>query len=97
MDEEEQKQKITTLEQQVKELLDWKKAREEQQIVFPLDSRSRDVLANYFMRIVDTLIYIVVGAEEHVATSYVGNQGALRFEVGESTIYPYSVDPSSVV
>lgn len=90
-------QRIEKLEQQVQDLLTWKAAREKQQITFPLDVQSQTVLQNYFMRIVDTLTYIVVGAEEHVATSYVGEQGLLNFEVTKNIIFPYTVNATSNV
>lgn len=50
-------QRIQQLEKQVKELLDWKKARIAQQIVFPLDTNSFQVLNKYFLSKVGNIWY----------------------------------------
>ncbi len=80
----------------------WKADRERQQIVFPLDFQSQTILSNYFMRIIDTITYITVGAEEHVVTSYIGEQnqnlgsnGQIRFQVGNVNVFPYTVNATT--
>lgn len=77
-------------ERRLKVLEDWKKAREIQQITFPLDSKSVEILQNYFMRILGTLSSFGAGGD--VETSYIGKQANLEFIVGKNQFIPYSVD-----
>lgn len=75
---------------QLAELIAWKKARETQQITFPIDSKSVEILQNYFMRILGTLSSFGVGGD--VETSYIGKQANLEFIVGKNQFIPYAVD-----
>lgn len=68
-------QRITQLERQVQELLDWKKARMAQQITFPLDNQSRTILNNYFLSVVDDLTFVNASGLEF--TSWYVRQGPI--------------------
>ncbi len=46
MNNKELQKKVLELERQVKELLEWKKAREIQQLKYPLDEISRTIITN---------------------------------------------------
>lgn len=82
-------------ENRLKSLEKWRDERVRQQISYPLDVESQIVLAKYFMKIFDTLTYTVVGAEEHIATIYVGQQGNFQFQVEQNTLFPYTVNVAS--
>ncbi len=79
--------RITALEE-------WKKQRERQQITFPLDQQSIDILSKYLMRITGTII-TTGGASGNVFTTYVGNQNNLNFQVSENTFVLYTVNTTS--
>lgn len=49
---------IENLKRQVAELMEWKAARERQQIVFPLDTQSIAILQRYFLRVVATFVQV---------------------------------------
>jgi len=49
--------KLIQLENRIKELEKWKAEKEKQQISFPLDNQSIDILKKYFMRIVSSYIW----------------------------------------
>ena len=91
-------QKLRELEGKIKKLEDWKAQRERQQIVFPLDFQSQQVLGNYFMRILDVVRYVVVGAaSEHTVTSFFGSQAQYNFEIPQSILYSYTVNTTTDV
>jgi hypothetical protein len=46
--------RLQTLEKKVDELMAWKLERSQQQIAYPLDKASQDVLGRYFLRIIQT-------------------------------------------
>lgn len=54
-------EKITKLENQVKELMSWKENRIRQQITYPLDKPSKDALDKYYLPIRDSFILINPG------------------------------------
>ena len=72
----------------------WKADRERQQIVYPLDFQSQEILAKYFMHITSTVL-TVAGAGGNTFTTYIGNQGSLQFQVDKNTFIPYTVVPST--
>jgi hypothetical protein len=74
-------------EARLKALEDWKRSREAQQIVFPLDPKSIEILQNYFMRIVGDLQSYGVGGD--IDTSYIGRQADKEFIVGKNQYIPY--------
>lgn len=51
-------EEINSLKQQVAELTKWKEEKTRQQISYPLDKNSIDVLSKYFLRIVSTFVQI---------------------------------------
>lgn len=77
------------LERRVQELENWKRQREQQQIVNPLDSTSIAILGQHFMHIVSTITRLQ-GANEEI--DFVGKQDAIEFLVGRNTYVPYSVN-----
>lgn len=87
-------QRIDTLERQVKELLDWKKARMAQQITYPLDNQSITTLNDHFMSITDTVTY-PGGVGSNTFTFYIGKQGGIEFEVHPVSLVKYFVDPTT--
>jgi len=70
---------------QLKELMDWKQARERQQITFPLDRVSIDVLSKYFMRLIGQYVYFG-GAAGNPFLVYEGIQDKTRFEIEAALI-----------
>lgn len=88
-----QEQEIKILKQQVSDLMTWKEQRVKQQITFPLDIQSIDVLNKYFMRIIGNYVY-EAGATANVFLVYEGTQGNIRFDAGLSLI-EYVADAST--
>lgn len=78
------------LEKRIKALEDWKKQRETQQIVYPLDFQSQKILGNYFMHIIGD-ITTVGGAGGNTFVSYLGQQGPFEFTVDANIYIPYTV------
>lgn len=87
----------TGLASRVAALEQWQKERQAQQIVFPLDINSQNILAPYFMHINSLINYEVVGAASHTVFLYLGTQGSQNFEISQQTIFPYTVNTISNV
>jgi len=83
-----------TLESRIAALEQWKLQREKQQIVFPLDKQSIDILSKYLMRITGTIL-TTGGAAGKVFITYKGIQDNKKFVVSEDTFVPYTVNVSS--
>ena len=86
--------KLQQLENRIKDLEKWKTERERQQVTFPLDTRSIEVLNKYFMRILNDIIYIG-GAAGREFTLYSGIQGDRKFTVQEDTYVRFTVNTST--
>lgn len=86
--------KLQQLENRIKELEKWKSERERQQITFPMDTKSIEVLNKYFMRILDDILY-VGGAAGREFTLYSGIQGGRKFIVQEDTYVKFTVNTST--
>lgn len=84
------------LENRIKQLEDWKVQREKQQITFPLDIQSINILNEYFMRITGE-VNTIAGAGSNEFTYYIGKQGNQEFQVDADTFIPYTVDSSTDV
>lgn len=82
------------LQAQIDELKRRLDARDAQQIVFPLDVQSVNVLNRYFMRITGTII-TTGGAGGNTFIEYAGNQNGTEFLVGSNTYVPFVVDVSA--
>lgn len=80
------------MQQQIEVLSKWKAERERQQISYPLDSQSREILAKYFMNITDLYTYEIVGAAAHPYSIYIGRQGNSTFQVQQQRDFKYSVN-----
>ena len=74
----------------------WKKEREAQQISFPLDRQSVDILNKDFVRVFDEIIYEIVGASSHMASAFLAIQDGKVFDFPVSLVR-YTVDASSDV
>lgn len=76
----------------------WKTDREKQQINFPLDNQSIEILNNYFMRLTSSYSY-EGGAAGHTFQVYIGQQknvpglaiSPAQFEVSSATTFRYSM------
>ncbi len=74
----------------------WQKARDAQQVTFPLDIQSINVLKQHFMRITGKVVTIS-GLGGNIFTEYVGEQADKRFSVFKNTYSVYVVDPTTNV
>lgn len=83
------------LEARVAALEQWKSDRETQQISFPLDFQSQQILGEYLMRISSLINYEVVGAASHTVFLFLGNQGKQNFQISTQTLFPYTVNTST--
>lgn len=77
----------------IKALEDWRAQREKQQITFPLDQESVDVLNRFFMRIVDEYFYFG-GASANTFRAFIGRQDDKVFEVTPGLVR-YTAEASS--
>lgn len=84
------------LENRIQALEKWKTERTRQQITFPLDTTSQQVLANYFMQITASVVS-AGGAGGKQFLQFIGNQGIYSFSVTQNTYVPYTVNVSSNV
>lgn len=84
---------IEDLERRIVELEEKLAKREAQQITFPLDRESIEILNKYFVSIIDEYVYFG-GVGDNSFPVYVGFQDGKRFDVAPSNIR-YSVDPST--
>lgn len=80
----------------IENLENWKRERERQQIVFPIDLESLSILARYFMNITGTVIS-EGGAGGNTFFEYIGQQGGESFAVSRDGYLPYSVNTSTNV
>ncbi len=85
-------QNYQQLAQRVASLEKWKLEKEAQQIKFPLDVQSKNILNQYFMSIGSLILYEVVGAATHPVYLYLGSQGGQPFQVSPQSIFLYSVN-----
>jgi len=86
---------ITQLEKRIKDLEKWKEERTRQQLSFPLDIQSINILNQNFMRITRQVNIETVGASSHTFIYYTGTQGNFNFEVGANTFIPYTVNTTN--
>lgn len=86
-------QDIKKLQARVDELEKYVADRKRQQIVYPIDKESLEVLSRYVMRITGSYVY-EGGAAARPFLVYEGIQGSSRFEVGPAS-FEYVADPSS--
>lgn len=81
--------------QRVEALEKWKAQKERQQISYPLDIQSQEVLGKYVMRITDRYDFILYGVADHPATRFMGVQGNNLFQVEPKTLFRYTVNTSN--
>lgn len=84
------------LQRQIDELKRRLDARDKQQITFPLDLQSVQVLSKYFMHLTDKVLY-TGGVAAKVFINYLGKQDEKLFQVSENTYVPYTVNTTSNV
>jgi hypothetical protein len=77
----------------IEALEEWKRQREQQQITFPLDHVSVEVLQKYFMRILGTVTYTAPSGNEFV--NYIGKQDELEFAVARNPYIAYTVNATT--
>lgn len=80
----------------IQELEKWKAERERQQITFPLDFPSIDILSKYFMHITNE-VKTISPTSGNTLTSYIGIQGNYQFNVEQNIFVPYTVNTTSDV
>lgn len=88
-------EEINTLKQRVADLENWKFERERQQITFPLDVDSIDVLTRYFMRITAAVSLTYGGAAGRFFQKFFGQQDQYLFEIDGVYDSVYTVDPTT--
>lgn len=82
--------------QRVEALEKWKAQKERQQISFPLDIQSQDILRKYFMSISDLFTYIFdSGIVVSTQRFFIGKQGNFAFQVSPQTLFRYTVNVSN--
>lgn len=81
------------LQAQIDELMQWKAEKEAQQISFPLDKESFEVLNKYFLSIIDDYVYFA-GANSNPFRNLVGSQDGKLVDLGY-TMFRYTVDPAT--
>lgn len=79
----------------IEALEEWKRQREQQQVTFPLDPVSIEVLQKYFMRILGTVVYAAPSGNEFV--NYIGKQEDFEFAVARNPYMSYTVNATSNV
>lgn len=84
----------TQLQKRIEALEKWKTDRERQQISFPLDIQSINVLSQNFMRILSQ-ITTIAGAGGQESTYFTGRQGSFNFQVSENSFIPYVVNTTT--
>lgn len=88
---------ITNLKRQVEELMKWKQERERQQITFPLDAQSIDVLQNYFMQVLGKGMFTRVNGTIGDTFFYVRSKNKNDRVGSYGIMLPYTVNISTNV
>ena len=91
MDNQQSENRIKKLENQIQSLEKWKAEKEKQQIAFPLDIRSIEILQKYFMHITEE-ISTEGDLPGSYITRYLGKQDNKQFDVFKNTFLQYTVD-----
>lgn len=86
--------KYTQLENRIKELEKWKADRMKQQILFPLDNQSIDILRKHFVYYLSTIGYDAGVGSNHF-TEYLAMQDGILFGLNPPSLIPYTVDPAT--
>lgn len=88
--------KLQQLENRIKELENWKSAKERQQITFPMDEKSIEVLNKYFMRLSPNgAVEYDGGAGGNPLTYYTGKQGELLFSVQKDNFTQFTANSTT--
>lgn len=100
MDTQQLENRIQKLENQIKTLEQWQKEKQSQQISFPLDQQSIEILNKYFMRIYQ-VVTATGGASGNTFTIFLGKQGNtdliqrnIEFIVSQNDLIPFIVNVS---
>lgn len=82
------------LENRIKELENWKAEKMKQQIKFPLDIESLEILNKYFLRIYDTadILNTDYPGETTILRKFFGKQDRFFVDFNESKFFAYSVN-----
>lgn len=87
-------EELEDLKRRVGELENWKKQRTDQQLTFPLDAASKDILANDFLRLVGEVRY-EAGAGGNPFVFWLGDFGGNVVGLNPPDLVLFSVDPST--
>lgn len=83
------------LQEQVDELMEWKKQQTIQQINYPLDKNSLDILSKYFIKFVETFDIVGVSGVEFPFAMVVNVNGTNYYLNIAGTFYIYQADKTS--
>lgn len=86
---------LAKLKKRLDDLEAWKAEREKQQIVYPIDIQSLQVLGKYFMTITEVIDFQITGLGDRRVFTFIGKQDALSFQVSPQTIFRYTVTVSN--
>ena len=86
--------KLIQLENRIKELEKWKTEKTRQQITFPLDNQSIDILNKYFLSIYQVVEYYLGDAVDgyELMTHYLTKQDNKYVDLDKSKLIPYTID-----
>lgn len=87
-------QRIQQLEQQVRDLISWKNQKTKQQIMYPLDESSKEVLRQDFVSVYTTK-HFVGGVSGKEFNAYLVKQGSFKGSIQEDTSVTFTVDTST--
>jgi hypothetical protein len=79
------------LQRRIEALEKWKSERENQQIAFPIDVQSIDILNKYFVHYLSTISY-QAGVGGNTFVSYLAQQNGLLFELNPPSLVSYTVN-----
>lgn len=86
--------KYQQLENRIAELEKWKADRTAQQITFPLDNKSIDILRKHFIHYISTIGYDAGAGANHFE-EYLAMQGGLLFGLLPPSLVPYTANATS--
>lgn len=90
-------QKVRQLEQQIQELLSWKRQRQGQQLSYPLDSISKDVIGSEFLRAVNEITYTRPSGREIPLYVVARAKGKDYFLTSSPTLFTFTAATSDVI
>lgn len=89
--------RIPELERQVAELMDWKRQREQQQLVFPLDQVSKEIIAGNFLTVVNEVNFVRSNGKEVPLYLIVQSNGKKYTLTANNALYTFTAATSDVI